>query len=52
MKKHTSVKIIESIEKSTTESRKEWMLELFESAGNKNPNNVKFQFWQQDNHPV
>ena len=52
MKKFTSVEIIQSIEKSTVESRKEWMLKVFANAGKANPNNVKFQFWQQDNHPI
>jgi putative transposase len=33
------------------ESRRGWMLWLFKSAGIKNPNNVNFQFWQQENHP-
>jgi len=27
------------------------MLWLFKSAGTKNTNNTKYQFWQQDNHP-
>jgi len=52
MKKHTSVEIVHAIESGTSESRKVWMLSLFERAGRKNPNNVKFQFWQQDNHPI
>lgn len=52
MKKYTSVRIIQTIENSTTESRKEWMMKLFENAGKRNSNNVKFQFWQQDNHPI
>jgi REP element-mobilizing transposase RayT len=52
MKKYTSVQIIQTIENSTTESRKEWMMKLFENAGKRNSNNVKFQFWQQDNHPI
>ena len=34
------------------ESRKEWMLELFERKGKSNSNNSKYQFWQQDNHPI
>ncbi len=52
MKKFTSVEIIHAIENSSTEIRKEWMLKLFETYGKANSNNVKFQFWQQDNHPV
>ncbi|MBC8319686.1 MAG: transposase [Bacteroidetes bacterium] len=52
MKKFTSVEIIHAIEESTVESRKKWMLKIFADAGKVNPNNVKFQFWQQDNHPI
>ncbi len=50
-KKFTSSKIIEAI-KTTPESRRNWMLWIFESAGKKNSNNTHYQFWQQDNHPV
>ena len=28
------------------------MMWMFESAGKKNSNNSKFQFWRQDNHPI
>ena len=34
------------------ESRRSWMLWLFESAGKENSNNENFQFWQQENHPI
>ena len=52
LKKFTSVEIIHVIEKSSAESRKKWMVNLFESFGKANSNNVKFQFWQQNNHPI
>lgn len=52
MKKFTSLEIILAIEKSAVESRKEWMIKVFANAGQANPNNVKFQFWQQNNHPI
>ena len=52
MKKFTSVEIINTIENSRTESRKEWMIKIFTTYGKANSNNVKFQFWQQDNHPI
>lgn len=52
MKKFTSVEIIQSIENNTIESRKKWMLKIFEEAGRLNSNNVKFQFWQQNNQPM
>ncbi|MEQ9580403.1 MAG: transposase [Marinoscillum sp.] len=51
-KKFTSKKILKEIEENLQESRKNWMLWLFRSAGEKNSNNVKYQFWQQDNRPV
>jgi putative transposase len=50
-KKYTSNKILTEIELNPQESRKRWMLWLFKSAGEKNPRNTNFQFWQQDNHP-
>jgi REP element-mobilizing transposase RayT len=52
IKKFTSRKITDAIEENVQESRKHWMLWLFKSAAAKNSNNNKFQFWQQDNHPV
>lgn len=52
MKKHTSVRVIHTIENSSRESRKNWIIRLFEEAGRANPNNTKFQVWQQDNHPI
>ena len=52
LKKYTSVKIIEAIKENQQESRKEWLLWMFERAGKKNSNNTNYQFWQQDNHPI
>ena len=52
LKKYTSKKIIASIQENTTESRKEWMLNLFGYAGKNNANNKDFQFWKQDYHPI
>lgn len=52
IKKYTAVKIIEAIRKNPQESRKEFLLWLFERAGTKNSNNTKYQFWQQHNHPI
>ena len=42
--------IIKMIEESATESRREWLLYMFEFYGNKNAHNVKYQFWEQHNH--
>lgn len=51
-KKFTSVQIIKAISENTRESRKHWMLWIFKKAGEKNKRNDKYQFWQQENHPV
>ena len=51
-KKFTASEILRAIENNPQESRKNWMLWLFKSAGLSNPNNKHFQFWQQDNHPI
>ncbi|NVJ85618.1 MAG: transposase [Algoriphagus sp.] len=52
IKKYTSNKIIEAIKKSSSESRRTFLLERFGKAGRKNVNNTNFQFWQQHNQPI
>ena len=52
LKKYTSRAILKAIEDNPQESRKGWMLWMFERAGKKNANNSKYQFWQQHNQPV
>ncbi|MEQ9166509.1 MAG: transposase [Fulvivirga sp.] len=52
LKKHTSKEILKEIKDNPQESRKEWMLWMFERAGRKNSNNKTYQFWQQHNHPI
>lgn len=52
LKKYTSKQIINAIQENPTESRKEWMLNLFSYAGKNNNNNKDFQFWKQDYHPI
>lgn len=52
IKKYTSVKIIEAIIKHQAESRKSWLLQMFEAAGLSNSHNTNYQFWQQHNHPI
>jgi putative transposase len=49
-KKYTASKIIAEIENNKRESRRNWMLWIFSSAGKKNKNNKNYQFWIQDNH--
>lgn len=50
-KKFTSKQIIKAIEENQQESRREWMLEIFRKAGEKNSRNKNYQFWRQDNQP-
>lgn len=50
-KKYTSKQIIKTIIEHPAESRKEWMINIFKSAGNANSRNTDYQFWQQDNQP-
>ena len=52
LKRHTSKKLLSSIQLNIQESRKEWMLWIFARAGKKNSNNDDYQFWQQNNHPI
>jgi len=52
MKKYTSMQLIKAIRENEKESRKDWMVHLFQRAGRRNSNNTQFQFWQQDNHPI
>ena len=52
LKKFTSKQIIQAIIENPRERRKEWLLAMFCNAGTFNPNNTKYQFWRQDNHPI
>ncbi|WP_258104373.1 transposase [Marinoscillum sp. MHG1-6] len=49
-KKFTSSQILASIQSNSFESRRGWMLWLFQSAGAKNSNNKNYQFWKHDSH--
>jgi len=51
-KKFTATALLDAIGKSNQESRRSWMMWLFSAAGKQNTNNIKHQFWQQDNHPI
>ncbi len=51
-KKFTSKKLIKAIVENNQESRKDWMLSIFKSAGEYNSNNTNYQFWRQDNKPI
>lgn len=50
-KKFTGRSIIEAIKLNPQESRKDWMLPIFEQAGASNSRNRTYQFWRQDNQP-
>ena len=52
LKSFTSRHIRKAIESSELESRKSWILWMFERAGKKNQRNIDFQFWMQHNHPI
>ncbi len=52
LKRYTSKKLLKTIEENPTESRRELLLWMMKEAGKKNPNNEKYQLWQQDNHPI
>jgi putative transposase len=52
LKRHTSKTILKAIDENIQESRRDWLLWMFERAGKHNKNNEQYQFWQQDNHPV
>ena len=48
-KSYTAKKILEAIADSS-ESRREWMLKMFEISAARNKRNEKYQFWKHDNH--
>ena len=52
LKGFTSRKILKTIEENPQESRREWLLWMFEKAGKKNSNVTFRQFWQQNNQPI
>ena len=51
-KEHTSKQIVKAIKENSQESRKEWMLWMFERAGSKSSNVKANQFWQHNNKPI
>ena len=44
--------MIDAIINNSGESRKEWLLNIFEQHGRENRSNFRYQFWQHENHPV
>jgi REP element-mobilizing transposase RayT len=51
-KRHTSEKLRAAIISDVRESRKEWLIMLFEQTGTENGHNRGWQLWRQDNHPI
>jgi len=52
IKSFTAMKIIDAIINNQQESRKKWILDLFEKNGLENKSNYRFQFWEHENHPI
>ena len=52
IKEHTSKALVKAIKENSQESRKDWMLWLFERAGLKSSNVKGSQFWQHNNKPI
>jgi putative transposase len=52
LKKFSSRQIIQAIEQNSQESRQKWMLWIFRSAAEHNPNNTRYEFWVQNSHPI
>jgi REP element-mobilizing transposase RayT len=50
-KKHTAKQLI-SLIKNGNESRKEWMLKVFEEAGRSSTKNKDYKIWQSGNHAI
>ncbi|WP_026463867.1 REP-associated tyrosine transposase [Adhaeribacter aquaticus] len=51
-KKYTSVALIRTIAENPQESRKDWMLEIFRTAAENSSKHQKYQFWQNQYHPI
>ena len=52
MKSFTAMKLLDAIIKNPKESRKESMLNIFETAGKKSSIYFRFKFWEHENNPV
>ena len=52
IKRFTSKEIVKAIKENPKESRKEYLLDLFEQAGARASNVNEYQFWRHDNKPI
>lgn len=48
----TSKELRKEVESNPLESRKNWMLKLFQYEGNKRKSNKGFQLWKRNYHPI
>ncbi len=51
-KEFTSKRLVAQVKESPKESRKDWLLWMFERAGSKSSNVSIYQFWQHHNKPI
>jgi REP element-mobilizing transposase RayT len=51
-KKYTAGKLLQAIREHPQESRRTWMLDLFQKAGRQNNHTTRYQFWQHNNKPI
>lgn len=52
MKRYTAHKIYSELKKDTKESRRNWLLWIFEAQGKKSSSNKNYKIWRHENHPV
>lgn len=52
IKSYTAIKLIDAIIRNKQESRKAWLLKLFEEHGASKKSNYRYQFWIHESHPV
>ncbi|MCA6362583.1 MAG: transposase [Bacteroidetes bacterium] len=51
-KKYTAKRIIKHLTTHREESRRTWLLWIFNNAGKGNPDNTYYQLWQNGSHPI
>jgi hypothetical protein len=52
IKSFTAMELIDAIINNKKESRKEYLLHVFEAAGKKSSSNVRYKCWEHENQPV
>lgn len=51
-KSFTAKEILQSVESETGESRREWLIHMFQYFARYQKQNAKYMFWQKTNHPI